>query len=70
MAGDDDSFFWFQSTLQRLPVRICPALPVSVTPTRFYGKEASLHDEDAAQAAEELSRYKAKPWEYLESEGV
>ncbi|KAE8282407.1 28S ribosomal protein S18b, mitochondrial [Larimichthys crocea] len=58
----------YPSSLQRLPLRSCPGLPVSVTPAHFYCKEASLHDEHAAQAAEDLSRYKDKPWEYLESE--
>lgn len=30
----------------------------------------SLQDEQAAHAAEALSRYKDRPWDYLESEGT
>ncbi|XP_030268227.1 small ribosomal subunit protein mS40 isoform X1 [Sparus aurata] len=55
------------SILQRLPVRTCPGLPLLVPPSHFYCKAASLH-EDAVQAAEALSRYKDRPWDYLESE--
>ncbi|XP_060916181.1 28S ribosomal protein S18b, mitochondrial [Labrus mixtus] len=58
----------YQSCLQRLPVRLpvrpCPGVP----PCRFYNSPASLHDEETTQAAEAQSRYKDKPWEYLESE--
>uniref|UniRef100_A0AAV2K2L7 Small ribosomal subunit protein mS40 n=1 Tax=Knipowitschia caucasica TaxID=637954 RepID=A0AAV2K2L7_KNICA len=37
-------------------------------PSHTYCQAASLQDEGAAQAVEALSRYKEKPWEYLESE--
>ncbi|XP_020781575.1 28S ribosomal protein S18b, mitochondrial isoform X2 [Boleophthalmus pectinirostris] len=50
--------------------KLCPR--VSVSPvflqSHSFCQAASLHDEAAAQAAETLSRYKEKPWEYLESE--
>ncbi|KAJ0055351.1 hypothetical protein NL108_016079, partial [Boleophthalmus pectinirostris] len=52
--------------------KLCPR--VSVSPvflqSHSFCQAASLHDEAAAQAAETLSRYKEKPWEYLESEGT
>ncbi|CAL9691130.1 unnamed protein product [Knipowitschia caucasica] len=41
--------------------------PMSL-PSHTYCQAASLQDEGAAQAVEALSRYKEKPWEYLESE--
>uniref|UniRef100_UPI0037E8FF91 small ribosomal subunit protein mS40 n=1 Tax=Semicossyphus pulcher TaxID=241346 RepID=UPI0037E8FF91 len=47
-----------------LPVRPCPGLPSC----RFYNRSASLQDEEAAQAAEALSLYKERPWDYLDSE--
>uniref|UniRef100_A0A3Q3FB18 Small ribosomal subunit protein mS40 n=1 Tax=Labrus bergylta TaxID=56723 RepID=A0A3Q3FB18_9LABR len=55
----------YQRLPVRLPVRPCPGVP----PCRFYSSPASLHDEETPQAAEAQSRYKDKPWEYLESEG-
>lgn len=53
-------------------MRTCPALSPFVTlpRSRCFCKAASLQDEDAAQAAEALSRYKDRPWDYLESEGT
>ncbi|XP_026202593.1 28S ribosomal protein S18b, mitochondrial [Anabas testudineus] len=60
----------YRSGLQRLQVRTCPALSPFVTlpRSRSLCKTASLQNEDAAQAAEALSRYKERPWDYLESE--
>ncbi|XP_038581531.1 28S ribosomal protein S18b, mitochondrial [Micropterus salmoides] len=58
----------YQSCLQRLPVRTCPGLSLFVPPSRFFCKAASLQDEDAARAAEAISAYKDRPWDYLESE--
>ncbi|XP_041664980.1 28S ribosomal protein S18b, mitochondrial isoform X2 [Cheilinus undulatus] len=53
---------------QRLPVRLAvPACP-GVPPGRFYSNSASLQDGETAQATEALSRYKDRPWEYLDSE--
>ncbi|XP_073319367.1 small ribosomal subunit protein mS40 [Pagrus major] len=57
----------YPSSLQRLPIRTCPGLPLLVPPSHFFCKAASLH-EDADQAAEALSRYKDRPWDYPESE--
>ncbi|KAM9339908.1 small ribosomal subunit protein mS40 [Symphorus nematophorus] len=58
----------YPSSVQRLPVRTCPRLPLFASSSRFYCKEASHQDEEAAQAVESLSRYKDRPWDYLESE--
>lgn len=52
----------------RLPVKTYPGLPLLVPPSHSLCKAASLQDEDAAQASDALSRYKDKPWDYLESE--
>lgn len=51
-------------------MRTYPGPPLFVLPSHFFCKAASLQDEDAAQAAEALSRYKDRPWDYLESEGT
>nr|XP_046274425.1 28S ribosomal protein S18b, mitochondrial [Scatophagus argus] len=53
------------SSLQRLLVRTCPDLPLFVPPSYFFCNAASLQDKEAAEA---LSRYKDRPWDYLESE--
>ncbi|KAK2921445.1 28S ribosomal protein S18b, mitochondrial [Channa argus] len=58
----------YQSCLQRLPVRTCPALSSFAPRSHSFCKAASVQDEDAVQAAEALSRYKERPWDYLESE--
>ncbi|XP_071357259.1 small ribosomal subunit protein mS40 [Trachinotus anak] len=55
-----------QSCLQRLPGRTWRS-PVTA-PGHSLCTAASLQDEDAAQTAEALSRYKDRPWDYLESE--
>ncbi|KAI3357998.1 hypothetical protein L3Q82_002961 [Scortum barcoo] len=47
----------YQSCLQRVPVR--------TTPSHFFCKAAALQ---ADKAVEDLSRYKDRPWDYLESE--
>lgn len=56
----------YQPCLQRLPLRASFS-PV-ILPSHTFCKAASLPDEGAAQVSEALSRYKDKPWEYLESE--
>ncbi|XP_030578712.1 28S ribosomal protein S18b, mitochondrial-like [Archocentrus centrarchus] len=58
----------YQSYFHRLPLRTCPSLLPYVHPSHAYCKAASLQDEHAAQAAEALTRYKDRPWDYLESE--
>uniref|UniRef100_A0A3B4B7K3 Uncharacterized protein n=1 Tax=Periophthalmus magnuspinnatus TaxID=409849 RepID=A0A3B4B7K3_9GOBI len=49
---------------------LCPraSLSLVVLPSHSLCQAVSLQDEGAAHAAEALSRYKEKPWEYLESE--
>ncbi|XP_018550987.1 28S ribosomal protein S18b, mitochondrial [Lates calcarifer] len=54
-----------QPCLQRPLGRICPAISPYIPPSHSFCKAASLQDEDAAEA---LSRYKDRPWDYLESE--
>ncbi|XP_054620761.1 28S ribosomal protein S18b, mitochondrial [Dunckerocampus dactyliophorus] len=44
------------------------ALPPFSPPSRAFCQAVSLQDQDAAQATEERSRYKDRPWDYLESE--
>ncbi|XP_023275022.1 28S ribosomal protein S18b, mitochondrial [Seriola lalandi dorsalis] len=68
----------YQSCVQRLPVRPWPS--AFIPPHHSFCKAASLQDEDAADAAEAaeateaveaveaVSRYKDRPWDYLESE--
>ncbi|XP_053302845.1 28S ribosomal protein S18b, mitochondrial [Pleuronectes platessa] len=52
--------------IQRLSRRLGPSpyLPHS----HFFCKAASPQNEDSTQAAEALSRYNDRPWDYLESE--
>ncbi|XP_037650688.1 28S ribosomal protein S18b, mitochondrial [Sebastes umbrosus] len=57
-----------QSCLQRLPGASWPALSPFLPPRHFFCKAASPQDEEVAQAAEALLRYKDRPWDYLESE--
>ncbi|CAJ1083622.1 28S ribosomal protein S18b%2C mitochondrial [Xyrichtys novacula] len=52
---------------QRLPVGV-PVPGVILPPCRLYCEVDSLVDKDAAEATETLSRYKERPWEYLDSE--
>ena len=61
-------FFCILFILQRLPRRLVPSpyLPHS----HFFCKATSPQNEDSTQAAEALSRYKDRPWDYLESEGA
>ncbi|XP_035537113.1 28S ribosomal protein S18b, mitochondrial [Morone saxatilis] len=58
----------YPSCVQRLPVRTCPGLPLFVPPSHFFCQAASLHEKEAAQAAEALPRYYDRPWDYLDSE--
>ncbi|XP_034560287.1 28S ribosomal protein S18b, mitochondrial [Notolabrus celidotus] len=65
-------FRQYQTCLQRLPVRLPVSVPVRPgvchPPCRFYNTADSVQDEGAAQATENLSRYKDRPWDYLDSE--
>lgn len=63
-----DPVLFLQPCLQRLPLRASFS-PV-ILPSHTFCKAATLPDEGAAQVSEALSRYKDKPWEYLESEGT
>uniref|UniRef100_A0A8C6WYZ9 Small ribosomal subunit protein mS40 n=1 Tax=Neogobius melanostomus TaxID=47308 RepID=A0A8C6WYZ9_9GOBI len=56
----------YQHCLQRLPLRA--RLPPVYSSRHTFCQVASLQDKGTAQAVEALSRYKEKPWEYLESE--
>ncbi|XP_074543470.1 small ribosomal subunit protein mS40 [Halichoeres trimaculatus] len=58
----------YQIGLQRLPVSVAVIPGVCHRLCRFYNKASVLQDEEAAQAVEILSRYKDRPWEYLQSE--
>lgn len=58
----------YQSCLQRLPGRVHPGVSSFLPQSHSFCKAVSLQDADAAQAEEALSRYKDRPWEYLESE--
>uniref|UniRef100_A0A3Q0RWK1 Small ribosomal subunit protein mS40 n=1 Tax=Amphilophus citrinellus TaxID=61819 RepID=A0A3Q0RWK1_AMPCI len=55
-------------SVRQYQVLTCPSLLPYVHPSHAYCKAASLQDEHAAQAAEALTRYKDRPWDYLESE--
>ncbi|XP_059206791.1 28S ribosomal protein S18b, mitochondrial [Centropristis striata] len=55
----------YQSCLRRLPVRPYPAFAPIVPPSHFFSTAASGQAEDAAEA---VSRYQDRPWDYLESE--
>ncbi|KAM8884352.1 small ribosomal subunit protein mS40 [Synchiropus picturatus] len=57
-----------QLCLQRVTARAWLAPPPLVPPIRPFCKATALEDDNTTQAFEELSRYKDKPWEYLESE--
>ncbi|XP_058474493.1 28S ribosomal protein S18b, mitochondrial [Solea solea] len=57
-----------ESFLCRLPGRPCLASSPFIIPHHLYCKAASSQTKDSAQALEALSRYKEKPWDYLESE--
>lgn len=60
-----DLTFFFQTTLQKVHLRRCPVLPQFLL-SNLFCKAASLQDRvDQAE-----SRYKARPWDYLESEGM
>ncbi|XP_041868274.1 28S ribosomal protein S18b, mitochondrial [Melanotaenia boesemani] len=59
-------FRHYQSYLQRAPVRTGPSL--SARQSQCFCKAASLHDEAASQTSEAQTRYKDRPWDYLESE--
>ncbi|KAM3596714.1 uncharacterized protein V6R79_019367 [Siganus canaliculatus] len=52
----------------RLPVRTCAGRLLMVPPSHFLCSAASLQNADATRAVESLSRYKDRPWDYLESE--
>ncbi|XP_054461677.1 28S ribosomal protein S18b, mitochondrial [Anoplopoma fimbria] len=58
----------YQLCLHRLPVGPCRGLSPFVPPSQLFCKAASLQDENTAQAAETLLRYKDRPWDYFESE--
>ncbi|XP_029022080.1 28S ribosomal protein S18b, mitochondrial [Betta splendens] len=51
---------------QRL--RVCPSLFVTLCQRRSLCQAASLQDGDATQDTDVLSRYKDRPWVYLESQ--
>ncbi|KAM4539042.1 small ribosomal subunit protein mS40 isoform 2-T2 [Odontesthes bonariensis] len=58
----------YQCCLRRLPVSTCPAPSLLGHPGQRFCQAASLQDEAASQASEALSRYKDRPWDYMESE--
>ncbi|XP_077446190.1 small ribosomal subunit protein mS40 [Stigmatopora argus] len=53
---------------QAITLRLCPALQQFALPSHSFCQAVTLQDNSTIQAAEALSRYKDKPWEYLESE--
>ncbi|XP_057683906.1 28S ribosomal protein S18b, mitochondrial [Corythoichthys intestinalis] len=53
---------------QGVSLRLCPALRPLALPSQSFCQAVTLQDDSATQAAEALSRYKDRPWEYLESE--
>ncbi|XP_040909789.1 28S ribosomal protein S18b, mitochondrial [Toxotes jaculatrix] len=67
-CGLSPSIFYPLRHCQRVPGRRCLPPSLFITPSQPFCKSASHQDEDAAHTAEILSRYKDRPWDYLESE--
>ncbi|KAM9775715.1 28S ribosomal protein S18b, mitochondrial [Syngnathus typhle] len=54
--------------LKRTSIGICPAIRPLALPSHSLCQAVTLQDEAATKETEALSRYKDRPWDYMESE--